>query len=63
MTSVSRGPQPLSRSPAAVAVVTGDQIARSGALNVPEAIRYVPGIDVAQVTASAWAVSTRGLRG
>ena len=31
-----------------------------GAMNVPEAIRYVPGINVAQVTASEWAVSSRG---
>ena len=60
VTSVTRGPQPLSRSAAAVAVITGDQIVSSGARNVPEAIRYVPGIDVAQVTASQWAVSSRG---
>ena len=60
VTSVTRGPQPLSRSAAAVAVVTSQQIASSGAMNVPEAIRYVPGINVAQVTASEWAVSSRG---
>jgi iron complex outermembrane recepter protein len=60
VTSVTRGPQPLSQSAAAVAVVTGGQIARAGAMNVPEAIRYVPGIDVAQVTAGEWAVSSRG---
>jgi len=60
VTSVTRGPQPLARSAAAVAVVTSGQIASSGAMNVPEAIRYVPGINVAQVTASQWAVSSRG---
>jgi iron complex outermembrane recepter protein len=60
VTSVTRGPQPLSRSAAAVAVVTGGQIESSGAMNVPEAIRYVPGINVAQLTASQWAVSSRG---
>ncbi len=60
VTSVTRGPQPLSRSAAAVAVVTSGQLASSGAMNIPEAIRYVPGIHVAQVTASEWAVSSRG---
>ena len=63
VTSVTRGPQPLSRSAAAVAVVTSAQIAGSGAMNVPEAIRYVPGIHVAQVAASEWAVSSRGFAG
>ena len=60
VTSVTRGSQPLSQSAAAVAVVTGGEIARAGAMNIPEAIRYVPGIDVAQVTAGEWAVSSRG---
>jgi iron complex outermembrane recepter protein len=60
VTSVTRGAQPLSQSAAAAAVVTSDQIARAGAMNVPEAIRYVPGLDVAQLTASQWAVSSRG---
>jgi iron complex outermembrane recepter protein len=63
VTSVTRGPEPLSRSAAAVAVVTNGQIASSGAMNVPEAIRYVPGINVAQLTASEWAVSSRGFAG
>src|SRR5579883_3344490 len=60
VTSVTRGPQPLSRSAAAIAVVTSGQLASSGAMDIPEAIRYVPGIHVAQVTASEWAVSSRG---
>jgi len=60
VTSVTRAPQPLSRSAAAAAVVTSGQIEDSGAMNVPEAIRFVPGINVAQLTASQWAVSSRG---
>jgi iron complex outermembrane recepter protein len=60
VTSVTRAPQPLARSAAAVAVVTSSQIESTGAMNVPEAIRYVPGINVAQLTASQWAVSSRG---
>jgi iron complex outermembrane recepter protein len=60
VTSVTRGPQALSRAAAAVAVITQGQITSSGAMNLPEAIRYVPGINVAQLTASQWAVSSRG---
>jgi iron complex outermembrane recepter protein len=60
VTSVTRSPQPLSRSAAAVAVVTNAEITSSGAMNIPEAIRYVPGLNVAQETASQWAVSSRG---
>ena len=52
--------QTVSQTPAAVSVVTQDQIQRSGAMNIPEALRLVPGLDVAQVDASQWAVSARG---
>jgi iron complex outermembrane receptor protein len=60
VTSVTRAPQKLSQSAAAVAVVTGGQIERSGAMSIPEAIRYIPGIYAAQDTASQWVVSSRG---
>lgn len=50
----------VSETPAAVSVVTQDDIKRSGAMNIPEALRLVPGMDVAQVDASQWAVSARG---
>lgn len=60
VTSVTRTPQPLMRAAAAITVVTSDEIRRSGAMNVPEAIRYVPGLNVSQVTADSWAVSSRG---
>ncbi len=50
----------VSRTPAAVSVITQQQISQSGAMNFPEALRLVPGLDVAQVDASQWAVSARG---
>ncbi|HET7623780.1 MAG TPA: TonB-dependent receptor, partial [Verrucomicrobiae bacterium] len=50
----------VSQTPAAVSVVTHEQIKRSGALSFPEALRLVPGMDVAQVDSSQWAVSARG---
>ena len=50
----------VSRTPAAVSVVTQDDIKRSGARNIPEALRLVPGLEVAQIDSSEWAVSARG---
>ena len=52
--------QSVSKTPAAVSVVTQDDIRRSGARNIPEALRLVPGMDVGQMDASQWAVSARG---
>ena len=50
----------VSQTPAAVSVVTQDDIKRSGARNIPEALRLVPGLEVAQIDSSEWAVSARG---
>ena len=50
----------LFETPAAVYVVTHDEIARSGATSVPEVLRMVPGLEVAQIDANKWAVSARG---
>ena len=58
--SILGAPQTVSKTPAAVSVVTQADIRRSGARNIPEALRLVPGMDVAQVDASQWAVSARG---
>jgi iron complex outermembrane receptor protein len=43
-----------------VAVVTREDIRRSGATTIPDALRLVPGIHVGEQTSSAWAVSARG---
>ena len=60
VTSVARHSERLSQSPAAIAVITEDDIRRSGALNIPEALRLVPGMEVARLDSSQWAVSARG---
>lgn len=60
ITSVSKKSEPLSTAAAAVYVVTEDEIRRSGATNIPEALRLVPGVDVAQIDPNKWAVSIRG---
>ena len=60
VTSVARREESLSRSPAAICVITQEDIRRSGARNIPDALRLAPGLDVAQVDAHTWAVSARG---
>jgi iron complex outermembrane recepter protein len=52
--------EPVSEIAGAVSVVTQNDIKRSGAVNLPEALRLVPGIHVGQLDANHWAVSIRG---
>lgn len=60
VTSVAKKETKLEQSPAAIFVVTPEDIARSGVTSIPEALRLVPGMDVAQVNSSDWAISARG---
>src|SRR5437870_3753865 len=63
VTTVSTKPEPLSSTPAAVKVVTGDDIRRMGALSIPEALRYIPGVEVARVDNRQYAITARGFNG
>ncbi|MBN2201030.1 TonB-dependent receptor [bacterium] len=58
--TATRKPGLLSEIPAAIDVVTAEDIRRSGAMNIPDALRGVPGMEVARVDANKWAVSARG---
>jgi iron complex outermembrane recepter protein len=60
VTSVSRRPEKLSASASAIQIITGDDIRRSGASSIPEALRLAPNLQVAQANSSQWAVSARG---
>ena len=60
ITSVSRKPQSIAQATAAVSVITRDDIRRAGATSVPEALRLVPGLQVARVDSRDWAISSRG---
>jgi iron complex outermembrane receptor protein len=60
VTSVSKKEQKLSQTPAAIYVITQADIERSGATHIPDLLRMVPGVDVAQVDANRWAISIRG---
>ncbi len=59
--TASKHSQALSEVPSAIFVVTHDAIRRSGARNIPEALRIVPGVQVAQLDASKYVVSIRGM--
>jgi iron complex outermembrane recepter protein len=60
VSSVSRRPGSVQHSPAAITVLTQEDIRRSGATSIPEMLRLVPGMNVARVDSHQWAVSTRG---
>jgi iron complex outermembrane recepter protein len=58
--SPSKRTEKLFDSPAAISLLTQEDIQRSGAQSLPELLRLVPGMDVAQVDAQQWAISARG---
>ena len=60
VTSVSRRPEKLSETASAIQVITGEEIRRSGASSLPEALRLATNLQVAQVNSSEWAISARG---
>jgi len=63
ITSVAKQPQNLSDAAAAVFVITQDDLHRSGVTSIPEALRMVPGLQVARVDANKWAITSRGFGG
>lgn len=58
--SISRKEQRVADTAAAAHVISAEEIRRSGALSIPEALRGVPGLNVAQIARNRWAVSSRG---
>ncbi|MGZ8223076.1 MAG: TonB-dependent receptor plug domain-containing protein [Methylobacter sp.] len=63
VTSVAKKAQSLNDAPAAVFVISNEDIKRSGATSIPDALRLAPGLDVAKIDANKWAVSSRGFNG
>lgn len=60
VTSVGKKAEKLAEAPAAIYVITGEELRRSGATTIPDAFRLVPGMQVARVDGHNWAVSARG---
>jgi len=60
VTSVSKKAQNLSDSAAAIFVITNEDLRRSGVTSIPDALRMVPGLNVARIDSNKWAVTSRG---
>ncbi|MCC6588552.1 MAG: TonB-dependent receptor [Bryobacterales bacterium] len=60
VSSVAKKEQRLSQIAAAVFVITSDDIRRSGATSIPEVLRMAPGVQVARIDSSKWAITARG---
>ncbi|MFH2045356.1 MAG: TonB-dependent receptor [Pseudomonadota bacterium] len=60
ITTGSRKSQTLANTAAAAFVITQEDIRRSGVTSIPEALRMVPGLQVARIDANKWAISSRG---
>ncbi|MBV9062171.1 MAG: TonB-dependent receptor [Alphaproteobacteria bacterium] len=60
VTSVAKRPQPLAEAAASVFVITAEDIRRSGALDLAEALRLAPNLEVARINAFTYAISARG---
>ncbi|MBW2368047.1 MAG: Plug domain-containing protein, partial [Deltaproteobacteria bacterium] len=61
--SVSKKTQKLSDTSAAVYVITQEDLKRSGVQSIPDALRMVPGVQVARIDSNKWAISARGFNG
>ncbi|MCI0415821.1 TonB-dependent receptor [bacterium] len=60
VTSVSKKKQSVAEAAVAIFVITQKDIQRSGATSIPELLRMAPGLNVAQIDANKWAISSRG---
>ncbi len=60
VTATTKEPETVWRTPAAIFVITQEDIRRSGATSIPEVLRLAPGVEVARVDSNQWAVGIRG---
>jgi iron complex outermembrane receptor protein len=60
VTTPSKEPVTAMKTPAAIYVLTGEDIRRYGATSIPEALRLVPGVEVARIDGNNWSVGIRG---
>src|SRR5688572_17684820 len=60
VTSASKSAESLSSAATSIYVIAREEILRSGVLSIPEALRLAPNLQVAQLTASSYAITARG---
>jgi iron complex outermembrane receptor protein len=63
VTTPARKPADVFDTSAAVHVIHGEDIRRSGATTIPEALRMSPGLEVARISPHEWAITSRGFNG
>jgi len=61
--TVSKEPEQVRKTPAAIFVITQEDIRRSGATSIPEILRLAPGVEVSRIDGGHWSVGIRGLQG
>jgi iron complex outermembrane receptor protein len=61
--SASKQAEPIGRAPTAIFVITGNDIHRSAATSLPEALRLAPNLQVQQLDARQFAITSRGFNG
>ena len=59
--TANKWPTELWHTPSAVYVITADDIRRSGATSIADALRLAPGVEVGRLSSTTWAVGIRGL--
>jgi iron complex outermembrane recepter protein len=60
VTTASKEPEQVWNTPAAIYVITQEDIRRSGATSIPEILRMAPGVEVSRIDSDHWAVGIRG---
>ncbi len=60
VSTLSRKTEPWWSAPGAIDMVTGDDLQRSGAIDLPEALRLLSGVHVGHPNTQSWAIATRG---
>ncbi|HEV2619295.1 MAG TPA: TonB-dependent receptor, partial [Acidobacteriaceae bacterium] len=62
VTTFNKTPTELWETPAAVYIISSDDIERSGATSIADVLRLAPGVEVARLSSTTWAVGIRGLQ-
>lgn len=63
VTAIMKSATRLSDTPGAIYVLSNDDVKRTGATTIPEALRLVPGLNVARIDSNEWPISARGFNG
>jgi len=60
VSTASKSPKQVWDTPAAIYVITQEDIKRSGATTIPDALRLAPGVEVARIDSNKWSIGIRG---